>query len=84
MRVSDTDPQIEQRYRKMLMSLSGEERLRMGCSMFDTAVEIAKNALMNEHPGITPQELKVGLFRRLYGNDFSEDEQAKIITSLSR
>jgi hypothetical protein len=35
--MKDTPPDIEERYRVMLMARTGEERLIMGCAMRDTA-----------------------------------------------
>jgi hypothetical protein len=81
MRVRDTDPKIARQYRERLMALPGEERLRKGCSMFDSAVEIVRSSLVNGNPAITPRETRIGIFRRLYGSDYNEAEQAKIIAS---
>ncbi|MDH4082956.1 MAG: hypothetical protein OEV99_04220 [Nitrospira sp.] len=35
--MTDTPPDIDERYRAMLMQRTGEERLKMGCAMRDTA-----------------------------------------------
>ena len=35
--MNDTSPQIELRYRNLLLQRSGEERLKMGCSMYAAA-----------------------------------------------
>jgi hypothetical protein len=35
--MNDTSPEMESRYRTMIMQRSGEERLKMGCAMRETA-----------------------------------------------
>ena len=69
----DTNPDIVVRYRNMMMSKSGEERLRMSCSMFDTAKQIVRSSILAGHPGITHAEMKREIFLRFYGGEFSRD-----------
>ena len=79
----DTSEEMQKRYHALLMRRSGEERLKMGCSMFDAAKEIVKSSLLNENPGLTARELKEKIFLRFYGLDFSESQKQKIIAGLS-
>lgn len=80
--MNDTSPEMEKRYYAMLMQRSGEERLKMGCSMYDAAKEIVKSSILNESPGLTKNELKEKIFLRFYGLDFSETQKRKIIAQL--
>ncbi len=80
--MNDTSEEMEKRYRAMLMERSGEERLKMGCSMFDAAKEIVRSSILNENPGLTESELKEKIFLRFYGLDFSESQKQKIIAGL--
>ena len=80
--MNDTGPEMEERYHTLLMRLSGEERLKMGCSMFDAAKAIVKSSILNENPGIAVGELKEKIFLRIYGPDFSESQKRKIIAGL--
>ncbi len=80
--MNDTSEEMEKRYHTMLMQLSGEERLKMGCSMYDAARAIVKSSILNENPGLTEGELKEKIFLRFYGLDFSESQKQKIIAGL--
>jgi hypothetical protein len=80
--VNDTHPQIERRYREMLLSKSGEERLLMGDSMYATARKLALASIKTENPTATPAELKCALFLRFYGHEFSEEERLKILSQI--
>jgi len=80
--MNDTSEEMEKRYHAMLMQLSGEERLKMGCSMYDAARAIVRSSILNENPGLTEGELKERIFLRFYGLDFSESQKQKIIAGL--
>jgi len=66
---SDTNPKVEKLYRELLLSKSNEERLIMGCSMFNTAKKIVKASILNENPEITEDNLKKEIFIRFYGEE---------------
>ena len=80
--MNDTSPEIEKRYHALLMQRSGEERLKMGASMYDAARAIVRSSILNENPGLTASELKEKIFLRFYGLDFSEAQKQKIIAGL--
>ena len=82
--MKDTPPAIERKFREMLLKRSGEERLKMGCSMYATARALAKAALLQRHPGARPAELKRLLFLHFYGVDFEPDERERIAIALSK
>ena len=81
--MNDTSEEMEKRYHALLMQRSGEERLKMGCSMFDAARTIVKSSILNENPGLTERELKERIFLRFYGLDFSEAQKQKIIAGFT-
>ena len=80
--MNDTSPEMEKRYHDMLMRRSGEERLKMGCEMFDAAKAIVKSSILNENSRLTESELKEKIFLRFYGLDLSEAQKRKIIAGL--
>ena len=80
--MNDTSPEMEKRYHAMLMRRSGQERLKMGCSMYDAAKQIVKSSILNESPGLTESELKEKIFLRFYGLDLSESQKQRIIAGL--
>ena len=77
--MNDTDPAVASRLRKLMMERTGEERLLMGCSMFDAAKRIAEAAIRDRDPQVTPQEMRREIFRRFYGLEFGEPEREKIL-----
>ena len=81
--MKDTHPEIAVRFRNLIMSKTGQERLLMGCSMYDAAKEIVRSSIFNNHPGITEVEMKKEIFLRFYGQEFNRAEKEKVISSLA-
>ena len=51
------------------------------CRMFATAKALVRTGIKKEHGLIDRYELRKHVFLRLYGQDFGETEQAKILDS---
>jgi len=81
--MNDTHPDIAMRFRDLIMSKSGEERLLMGFSMYDAAREIVRSAILAERPDITPEGMKQEIFLRFYGQEFSQADREKILAALA-
>jgi hypothetical protein len=79
----DTHPDVAIQFRDLLMSKSGQERLFMGCSMYDAAKQIVRSAICNNRPGITDDEMKKEIFLRFYGKEFSRDDREKVLSALT-
>lgn len=79
---SDTNKNISERFQRMIMEKSREDRLIMGCSMFHTARELIKYSILNKYPKIRPQMMKEEIFLRFYGSDFSKEEKGQILENL--
>lgn len=69
--MNDTHPDVAVRYRDLMMSKTGQERLLMGFSMYDTARQIVRSAIYNNRPEINDEEMKKEIFLRFYGHEFS-------------
>lgn len=80
--MSDTHPDIAIRYRDLMMSKTGQQRLLMGFSMYDTARQIVRSAIHNNRPGITDEEMKKEIFLRFYGHEFSPADKGKFLSAL--
>ncbi len=78
----DTHPEIAARFRDLMMSKTGQERLLMGCSMYDTAKRIVLSAVRDRRPGITDVEMRKEIFLRFYGQEFNEADRDKLISVL--
>jgi hypothetical protein len=64
--MNDTSPEIEKKYREMLLSRSGTERFLMGIRMFDVARSIVVSSFPPDLPEI---ERKRQLCQRFYGDE---------------
>lgn len=82
--MNDTSPEVERAYRAMLLRRSGEERLKMGCSMYATARALVMASLLEKDPLASPTALRRALFLRLYGEEFDEETRGKILFALER
>jgi len=79
----DTHPDIAIRFRDLMMSKTGQERLLMGCSMYDTAKQIVRSAIYNSRPEITDEEMKKEIFLRFYGKEFNRTDREKFLSALA-
>lgn len=77
----DTHPEVAILYRDLIMNKTGQERLLMGCSMYDTAKKIVRNAINNGRPEITDEEMKKEIFLRFYGKEFSQADREKFLSA---
>jgi hypothetical protein len=80
--MNDTDPEIEQKFVAMLLERSGEERLKMGCSMHATAQALVRASVLEKDPLATPAALRRALFLRFYGHEFNAEAREKILLAL--
>ena len=68
--MSDTAPNIEKRYREMLMRLPPQQRLLQSCRMFATAKRLAESSIRSKRADrIDEETLRRELFLRLYGTE---------------
>jgi hypothetical protein len=77
--MQDTSPEMESRYRAMIMERSGEDRLKIGCSMFDAAKALMRAGILDKNPHASPGEIRRALFMQLYGQECDADSRAKIL-----
>jgi len=80
--MNDTLPEIEQKYLAMLMERSGEERLKMGCSMHATGQAMVRASVLEKDLLASPATLRRALFLRFYGHEFDAATRDKILLAL--
>jgi hypothetical protein len=80
--MNDTRPEVESRLNEMIMKKSGQERWKMGFSMFDMARRQVVASIMRDNPNVDIREIRRGVFLRFYGQDFSPEEQGKILARI--
>ena len=79
----DTSPEMEEKYRAMLMARSGEERLKMGNSMYATARALVIASILERDASISPAALRQAVFMRFYGHEFDAATRERILTWLA-
>lgn len=82
--MNDTSPEIERKFREMLLQRFGEERLRMGCSMHASAQALVRPSVLEKDPLASPAALRRALFLRFYSHDFDPEAREKILLALGR
>ncbi len=80
--MNDTRPDVDKQFAALLRQRSGSDRVRMACEMFDLARALMVANIKAQHPGIADTALRVKVFERLYGSDFTPDERTRIIVQL--
>ena len=80
--MKDTPPEMDARYRDMLMQRSGEERLKMACAMRETARAFVEASIREQDPQATSEAVRKGLFLRFYGHEFDAESRAKILAAI--
>jgi hypothetical protein len=78
----DTPPEIERLFREMVLARSGEERLKMGCSMHQFAKMVVRASVLATNPRATPADLRRAMFLRFYASDFDEQSRERILSAL--
>ena len=74
---TDTNLKYGRFFQELLASKSNEERLIMGCSMYDAAKEIVTASILNQNPHISKEMLKKEIFLRFYGTEVSFKSKSK-------
>ena len=82
--MNDTSPEMQAKMLEMIQNKTPEERLNMGCSMYDFSKYMITEAIRRENPSISEGDLRCEIFLRFYGNDFSELDKVKILESLRK
>jgi hypothetical protein len=80
--MNDTTPEMSKKMYEMIQQKTPEERLKMGCSMYDLSKRLVIQTLLKNDPHLSATDLRVGIFQQFYGNDFSPNASAKIIKHL--
>ncbi len=78
----DTHPKIKQFLSDQFAARTGEERLKMGCSMYDFSKKLVEASIVHNNPTISEKDLRKEIFIRFYKNDFSSPALKKILDAL--
>jgi hypothetical protein len=82
--MNDTSPEVKRIFRRMLLQRSGEERLKMGCSMHATAQALVRASVLEIDSHASAVDIRRALFLRFYGHEFAVEAREKILFALER
>ena len=77
----DTTPVIVKKMREMIQMKLPIERLKMGCSMYETSKYLIIQAILKNNPQISKADFQKELFL-FYGDNFNLVQQERIIKHL--
>ncbi|MBI5048799.1 MAG: hypothetical protein HZB54_07625 [Deltaproteobacteria bacterium] len=80
--MKDTHPEIEELSFRMMMEKSGEERLKMGLEMCNTAKRLVIASIIHENPDALRGEIKSKMFDRFYENDLPQEVRQNVMKSM--
>lgn len=70
------DPEIEHLRVEAYRRMSGEQRIDIAADMFEDGVAIARAAILDQQPDITPEELSQQIRRRVLPPELAEQLEA--------
>lgn len=80
----DTPPEVEERYRAMLMAKPGIDRLRMGAQMHEASRRLVMAGLRAQYPTADRHELRRRFLKRFYGDELSDDVIERVARASTR
>lgn len=80
--MDDTTPEITEKIGEMFQKMTPIERLKMGCSMYETSRYLITRAILEDNPQISQTDLKKEIFLKFYADDFEPEQLDKILKHL--
>lgn len=80
--MKDTPEPVERRFRELLLARSGAERMKMGFAMFSSARAMLRAGLGDPDGTDDSVEMRVQIFLRTYGGDFTPETRERIVAKL--
>ena len=80
--MNDTPPDVAAAFTALFMARTPSDRVTMACEMFDLARTLVIAGIRADRPDISEDDLRVAVFERTYGGDFSPEARARIIARL--
>ena len=82
--MKDTSYDTEKHVATELARRTPAQRLRMACSMFETARGLIRAGLLAEDKSLTEPQIRARTFIRLYGDCFSQSRITHILARMPR
>lgn len=81
--MNDTSEEMGEIQRGILRNKTNAERFMMTIEMYQINKVFVKCGILNNHPNISPLELKKEIFKRFYSADFEKEELRKILENIA-
>lgn len=76
--MNDTKEAARKEQLAIIFSKTESERFLMGVEMIDYVHTVVENSIRADQPTISEIDLKVAVFKRYYGREFSKEEVSRI------
>jgi len=75
---------MDEYFNSLFRSRSGQQKIMMGFTMFEFALKFVAASIHAKHENISAdsKEFKREMFLRIYGDDFTKEQQAEILKSI--
>lgn len=80
--MNDTSAEINKKMCEMIRQKSPFERLKMGCSMYQTSKKLVVQSILKNQPDLSDADLRQEIFKAFYRNDFDAETASRIISHL--
>jgi hypothetical protein len=77
--MTDTPLYIHQKQLEIFLSKPIEERFRLGMEMMDDMKCLIEEGIRSKTPGITPAQLKIEVFKKMYKDDLPEAYISQVV-----
>ena len=78
----DTTVEMVQKQREIFFSKTSNERFLIGAETIAFGRVMVESSIKQKEPEISELDLKINVFKRYYGNFFTNNELEKIINSM--
>ncbi len=80
----DTSLDMDEKMREIVRAKTPLERIKMGCSMYETSRYLVQRYILEGNPSISKKRLRKELFLKFYRNDFPSAECERIVKHLQK
>ena len=78
----DTHPSMEKEFLSMIMKKSGEERIKMGCDMNETARRLVIASVFQKNISSSEDDIRIAILDRFYGNELSPEMKKEFVRKI--
>ncbi|WP_448519836.1 hypothetical protein [Rhodoflexus sp.] len=76
--MDDTTPEMRKKQLEIVMRMTPQQRFEEGMRMIEFTRKVVENSILQKKPNLSATELKIEVFKRYYGKEFSEEQLSRI------